>query len=73
MSPARPYVVTSYLEGLVGGSEEASAVVKAVDRIYLMPMQRELLKVHTNADTPETLGQDFVPKALVWRRTEHMF
>lgn len=68
--------VTSYLEGrLSADSEEASAVVKAVDRILSHADAKRVLKVHTNADTPEDairariLGAEGVGLC----RTEHMF
>lgn len=68
--------VTSYLEGrLSAHSEEASAVVKAVDRILSHADAKRVLKVHTNADTPEDairariLGAEGVGLC----RTEHMF
>jgi len=68
--------VTSYLEGrLAASSEEASAVVKAVDRILCYADEIRTLKVHANADTPEDairariLGAEGVGLC----RTEHMF
>ena len=68
--------VTSYLEGrLSAASDEASAVVKAVDRILCHADAKRTLKVHTNADTPEDairariLGAEGVGLC----RTEHMF
>ncbi len=68
--------VTSYLEGrLAASSEEASAVVKAVDRILTYADEIRTLQVRTNADTPEDairariLGAEGVGLC----RTEHMF
>lgn len=68
--------VTSYLEGrLAASSDEASPVVKAVDRILCYADEIRTLKVHTNADTPEDavrariLGAEGVGLC----RTEHMF
>ena len=68
--------VTSYLEGrLSAGSDEATPVVKAVDRILVHADSKRRLKVHTNADTPEDairariLGAEGVGLC----RTEHMF
>lgn len=68
--------VTSYLEGrLSADSEEASAVVKAVDRILTYADEKRVLQVRTNADTPEDairariLGAQGVGLC----RTEHMF
>jgi pyruvate,orthophosphate dikinase len=68
--------VTSYLEGrLAASSDEASPVVKAVDRILCYADQIRTLKVHANADTPEDavrariLGAEGVGLC----RTEHMF
>ncbi len=68
--------VTSYLEGrLAASSNEASAVVKAVDRILCYADEIRTLKVHANADTPEDairariLGAEGVGLC----RTEHMF
>ena len=68
--------VTSYLEGrLAASSKEASAVVKAVDRILCYADEIRTLKVHANADTPEDairariLGAEGVGLC----RTEHMF
>jgi pyruvate,orthophosphate dikinase len=68
--------VTSYLEGrLAASSDEASAVVKAVDRILCYADEIRTLKVHANADTPEDairariLGAEGVGLC----RTEHMF
>ncbi|MSV91963.1 MAG: pyruvate, phosphate dikinase, partial [Actinobacteria bacterium] len=46
--------VTSYLEGrLAASSDEASPVVKAVDRILCYADEIRTLKVRANADTPE--------------------
>ncbi len=68
--------VTSYLEGrLAASSDEASAVVKAVDRILCYADEIRVLRVHANADTPEDairariLGAEGVGLC----RTEHMF
>ena len=68
--------VTSYLEGrLAASSDEASPVVKAVDRILSYADEIRTLKVHANADTPEDairariLGAEGVGLC----RTEHMF
>lgn len=68
--------VTSYLEGrLAASSDEASAVVKAVDRILTYADEIRILHVRTNADTPEDairariLGAEGVGLC----RTEHMF
>ncbi len=68
--------VTSYLEGrLSAASDEATPVVKAVDRILVHADALRRLKVHTNADTPEDairariLGAEGVGLC----RTEHMF
>lgn len=68
--------VTSYLEGrLAASSDEASAVVKAVDRILTFADEIRTLQVRTNADTPEDairariLGAEGVGLC----RTEHMF
>jgi pyruvate,orthophosphate dikinase len=68
--------VTSYLEGrLAASSDEASPVVKAVDRILHYADEIRTLKVHANADTPEDairariLGAEGVGLC----RTEHMF
>ena len=68
--------VTSYLEGrLAASSDEASPVVKAVDRILCYADSIRTLKVRTNADTPEDavrariLGAEGVGLC----RTEHMF
>lgn len=68
--------VTSYLEGrLAASSDEASAVVKAVDRILTYADEIRILRVRTNADTPEDairariLGAEGVGLC----RTEHMF
>ncbi len=68
--------VTSYLEGrLSAASDEASPVVKAVDRILAHADTRRRLQVRTNADTPEDairariLGAEGVGLC----RTEHMF
>ena len=68
--------VTSYLEGLLSAaSEEASPVVKAVDRILTYADEIRTLNVRTNADTPEDairariLGAEGVGLC----RTEHMF
>lgn len=68
--------VTSYLEGrLAASSDEASAVVKAVDRILCYADEIRTLRVHANADTPEDavrariLGAEGVGLC----RTEHMF
>ena len=68
--------VTSYLEGrLAAASDEASPVVKAVDRILCYADEIRTLKVHANADTPEDairariLGAEGVGLC----RTEHMF
>ena len=68
--------VTSYLEGrLAASSDEASAVVKAVDRILTYADEIRTLEVRTNADTPEDairariLGAEGVGLC----RTEHMF
>ena len=68
--------VTSYLEGrLSAASDEATPVVKAVDRILMHADAKRHLKVHTNADTPEDairariLGAEGVGLC----RTEHMF
>lgn len=68
--------VTSYLEGrLAASSDEASAVVKAVDRILCYADEIRTLRVRTNADTPEDairariLGAEGVGLC----RTEHMF
>lgn len=68
--------VTAYLEGrLAASSDEASAVVKAVDRILTYADEIRTLRVRTNADTPEDairariLGAEGVGLC----RTEHMF
>ena len=68
--------VTSYLEGrLSAASDEASPVVKAVDRILSYADEIRTLRVRTNADTPEDavrariLGAEGVGLC----RTEHMF
>ena len=68
--------VTSYLEGrLAASSDEASPVVKAVDRILCYADEIRTLKVRANADTPEDairariLGAEGVGLC----RTEHMF
>ncbi len=68
--------VTSYLEGrLSAESDEASPVVKAVDRILSHADSKRALEVRTNADTPEDairariLGAQGVGLC----RTEHMF
>ena len=68
--------VTSYLEGrLAASSDEASPVVKAVDRILCYADVIRTLRVHANADTPEDavrariLGAEGVGLC----RTEHMF
>ena len=68
--------VTSYLEGrLAAASDEASPVVKAVDRILCYADEIRALKVYANADTPEDairariLGAEGVGLC----RTEHMF
>ena len=68
--------VTSYLEGrLSADSDEASPVVKAVDRILAHADTKRRLQVRTNADTPEDairariLGAEGVGLC----RTEHMF
>jgi pyruvate,orthophosphate dikinase len=68
--------VTSYLEGrLAASSDEASPVVKAVDRILCYADEIRTLRVHANADTPEDavrariLGAEGVGLC----RTEHMF
>jgi pyruvate,orthophosphate dikinase len=68
--------VTSYLEGrLAAASDEASPVVKAVDRILCYADEIRTLRVHANADTPEDavrariLGAEGVGLC----RTEHMF
>lgn len=68
--------VTSYLEGrLAASSDEASPVVKAVDRILTYADEIRTLRVHANADTPEDavrariLGAEGVGLC----RTEHMF
>ena len=68
--------VTSYLEGrLSADSDEASPVVKAVDRILAHADSKRRLRVRTNADTPEDairariLGAEGVGLC----RTEHMF
>ena len=74
--PVVPSSVTSYLEGrLSAASDEATPVVKAVDRILVHADSLRRLKVHTNADTPEDairariLGAEGVGLC----RTEHMF
>ena len=68
--------VTSYLEGLLSSSsDEASPVVKAVDRLLSYADSCRHLEVRTNADTPEDairariLGAEGVGLC----RTEHMF
>jgi pyruvate,orthophosphate dikinase len=68
--------VTAYLEGrLSAGADEASPVVKAVDRILKHADQIRALRVRANADTPEDavrariLGAEGVGLC----RTEHMF
>jgi pyruvate,orthophosphate dikinase len=68
--------VTSYLEGrLSASSDEASLIVKAVDRILCYADSIRTLKVHANADTTEDairariLGAEGVGLC----RTEHMF
>lgn len=68
--------VTSYLEGrLSADSEQASPLVKAVDRILIHADSKRKLEVRTNADTPEDairariLGAQGVGLC----RTEHMF
>jgi pyruvate, orthophosphate dikinase len=68
--------VTTYLEGLLDSkSDEASAVVKAVDRLLTHADSIRRLNVRANADTPEDaikariLGGEGVGLC----RTEHMF
>jgi pyruvate,orthophosphate dikinase len=68
--------VTAYLEGrLAASADEASPVVKAVDRILQYADQIRALRVRANADTPEDavrariLGAEGVGLC----RTEHMF
>lgn len=68
--------VTAYLEGrLSAGADEASPVVKAVDRILQHADKIRALRVRANADTPEDavrariLGAEGVGLC----RTEHMF
>lgn len=68
--------VTTYLEGLLDSkSEEASSVVKAVDRLLTHADSIRRLQVRANADTPEDaikariLGGQGVGLC----RTEHMF
>jgi pyruvate,orthophosphate dikinase len=68
--------VTAYLEGrLSAGADEASPVVRAVDRILKHADQIRALRVRANADTPEDavrariLGAEGVGLC----RTEHMF
>jgi pyruvate,orthophosphate dikinase len=68
--------VTTYLEGLLDSkSDEASAVVKAVDRLLTHADSIRRLRVRANADTPEDaikariLGGEGVGLC----RTEHMF
>jgi pyruvate,orthophosphate dikinase len=68
--------VTSYLEGrLAASSDEATTVVKAVDKILCFADEIRTLRVRTNADTPEDairariLGAEGVGLC----RTEHMF
>jgi pyruvate,orthophosphate dikinase len=68
--------VTSYLEGrLAADSDQASPLVKAVDRILAHADSQRILEVRTNADTPEDairariLGAQGVGLC----RTEHMF
>jgi pyruvate, orthophosphate dikinase len=68
--------VTTYLEGLLdSNSDEASAVVKAVDRLLTHADSIRRLQVRANADTPEDaikariLGGEGVGLC----RTEHMF
>ncbi|MSO33579.1 MAG: pyruvate, phosphate dikinase [Candidatus Nanopelagicaceae bacterium] len=68
--------VTAYLEGrLAASADEASPVVKAVDRILQHADQIRALRVRANADTPEDavrariLGAEGVGLC----RTEHMF
>jgi pyruvate,orthophosphate dikinase len=74
--PVVASLVTSYLEGrLSADSDEASPVVKAVDRILNYADEKRTLVVRTNADTPEDavrariLGAEGVGLC----RTEHMF
>jgi pyruvate,orthophosphate dikinase len=68
--------VTAYLEGrLDAASEQATPVVKAVDRILRYADETRKLRIRTNADTPEDavrariLGAEGVGLC----RTEHMF
>jgi pyruvate,orthophosphate dikinase len=68
--------VTAYLEGkLDANSTQATPVVKAVDRILVHADASRVLKIRTNADTPEDavrariLGAEGVGLC----RTEHMF
>jgi pyruvate,orthophosphate dikinase len=68
--------VTAYLEGrLAASADEASPVVKAVDRVLQHADQIRALRVRANADTPEDavrariLGAEGVGLC----RTEHMF
>ena len=68
--------VTSYLEGkLSANAKDATAVVKAVDRILQHADEIRKLSVRANADTPEdaqrarTLGAEGIGLC----RTEHMF
>lgn len=68
--------VTSYLEGkLSATAQDATAVVKAVDRILQHADEIRKLSVRANADTPEdaqrarTLGAEGIGLC----RTEHMF
>ena len=68
--------VTSYLEGkLSATAKDATAVVKAVDRILQHADEIRKLSVRANADTPEdaqrarTLGAEGIGLC----RTEHMF
>lgn len=74
--PVIASLVTSYLEGLLAASsDEASPVVKAVDRILCYADEIRTLRVRANADTPEDavrariLGAEGVGLC----RTEHMF
>lgn len=68
--------VTSYLEGLLSSSsDEASAVVKAVDRLLTYADGRRHLEVRANADTPEDAIRSRIlgAQGVGLCRTEHMF
>ena len=68
--------VTAYLEGrLSAGADEASPVVKAVDRILKHADQIRALRVRANADTPEDAvrARILCAEGVGLCRTEHMF